>query len=390
MTTLVNWRWDIFCAVIDNFGDIGICWRLSRQLATEHTIAVKLWVDDLASFAKICPQLDTNLAVQQLAGVTICLWSTTTDWQKNAVADVVIEALACTIPMPYQQLMAAQSVKPLWLNLEYLSAESWVEGCHALPSPQPHLALDKYFYFPGFTSATGGLLQEQGLRQLAEQFIANADLQHQFWCELGITDSTNYQQKISLFAYDHPKIDSLLQYWQHSDRSILCLVPEGVLAQQLLSLYPALAASGDITLGALRLKVLPFMAQDNYDKLLWACDVNFVRGEDSIIRAHWAAKPFIWQIYRQAEQAHLDKLKAFMQRYCEKMSENMAEIVQEFWLAWNTTADLADSWRVFSALLPQIAEHNLKWHTELTLNGDLASNLVHFAEKKFIIRHNFS
>ena len=390
----VSMRWDIFCAVIDNFGDIGICWRLSRQLVQEHDIDVRLWVDDLASFARICPQIDTAAAEQVVAGVTILLWSADTDWLAAGVSPVVIEALACTIPMPYQQLMAQQSVKPLWLNLEYLSAEEWVESCHALPSPQPHLPLDKYFFFPGFTHATGGLLQEGTLQQQAEQFIDNADEQRLFWQRLGVNTPEYYWQKISLFAYDHPKLESLLRCWQNSAEPILCLVPEGALAAQLRIMYPAFLGdeSGKslLELGNLHVRLIPFVAQDEYDKLLWACDINFVRGEDSIIRAHWAAKPFIWQIYRQTEQTHLEKLNAFMQRYCEDMPDDIAQGLREFWLDWNTSNDLVQSWQKFRAMQTQIAEYNRLWRTRLTANGDLASNLVHFVEKKFIMRRNFS
>jgi uncharacterized repeat protein (TIGR03837 family) len=383
-------RWDIFCAVIDNFGDIGICWRLSRQLAAEHGIAVRLWVDDLASFNKICPQVDVSLAQQNIAGVTIRLWSASTDWQASGVASVVIEALACNVPIPYQQLMAQQDEKPLWLNLEYLSAEAWVESCHALPSPQPHLALDKYFFFPGFTAGTGGLLQEANLQQLGVQFLADASAQQQFWQQLGVNNHGYYQQKISLFAYDHPQIQSLLACWQQPNINTLCLVPEGALANQLMQYYPQLKQYGEQVINTLTLKVLPFMPQNDYDKLLLACDINFVRGEDSVIRAHWAAKPFIWQIYRQAEQVHLDKLNAFMQRYCAQMPEDVADSVQHFWLAWNTDSQLEHSWQKFSAMLPKIAEHNPIWRAALRANGDLASNLVHFVEKKFIMRRNFS
>ena len=25
--------WDLFCRVIDNHGDLGVCWRLARDLA---------------------------------------------------------------------------------------------------------------------------------------------------------------------------------------------------------------------------------------------------------------------------------------------------------------------------------------------------------------------
>ena len=392
--TLETRRWDIFCAVIDNFGDIGICWRLARQLAAEHAVQVTLWVDDLHSFQKICAEIKPDNALQQVAAVTIRHWLPDINWITEPVAQVVIEALACTIPLVYQQQMALQPQKLLWLNLEYLSAEDWVEGCHALPSPQPHLALDKYFFFPGFTRATGGLLQEAGLQHQAAAFINDCEAQCAFWQRLGIEDSAIYKQKISLFAYDHPQLESLLECWQSADAPVLCVVPEGTLAGQLSKLYPALDAAKnparDMTLGKLRLKILPFIAQAEYDKLLWACDINFVRGEDSIIRAHWAAKPFIWQIYRQAERAHLDKLNAFMQRYCAQMPAEVAEALQQFWLAWNTDISLSLSWQKCSAFLQQIADYNQQWRTTLTANGDLASNLVHFVEKKFIMRRNFS
>jgi uncharacterized repeat protein (TIGR03837 family) len=383
-------RWDIFCAVIDNFGDIGICWRLSRQLAAEHGISVRLWVDDLVSFQKICPKLDINQIEQQFNGVTVRLWSAQTDWAAEQVADVVIEALACTIPMPYQQAMAAQSTMPLWLNLEYLSAEDWIESCHALPSPQPHLPLNKYFFFPGFTAASGGLLQEAKLQQRLADFAADTQAQQQFWATLGIDNSSIYQQKISLFAYDHVQLHSLLACWQAHSSPVLCLVPEGLLAQQLMTFYPELRPQQSFTKDALTLVILPFVPQDDYDKLLAACDINFVRGEDSVIRAHWAAKPFIWQIYRQTEQTHLEKLNAFMQRYCTAMDKELAANIRNFWLAWNTDSYLAASWQQFAARCQQIADYNQHWRAQLTANGDLASNLVHFVEKKFIMRRNFS
>ena len=383
-------RWDIFCAVIDNFGDIGICWRLSRQLVSEHGVTVRLWVDDLASFQRICPQINISETRQKVAGVDIMLWSADTNWSQYHVAEVVIEALACTIPMPYQQQMAKHDVKPLWLNLEYLSAEDWVEGCHALPSPQPHLPLDKYFFFPGFTAATGGLLQEAALQQHAESFSADSLAQQQFWQQLGVQNPGIYTQKISLFAYDHPQLFTLVNGWQQSGQNILCLVPEGALATQLTGLYPQLSINRELVIDALTIKILPFMPQDDYDKLLWACDINFVRGEDSVIRAHWAGKPFIWQIYRQQQQAHLEKLNAFMLRYCAQMPADLRETVQQFWLQWNTDSTLDKSWQKFSAKRLQIAEYNRLWRAALTASGDLASNLVHFVEKKFIMRRNFS
>ena len=64
-------RWDIFCKVVDNYGDAGVCWRLARQLVAEHGLAVTLWIDALASLARIAPTLDVALADQTISGVRV-------------------------------------------------------------------------------------------------------------------------------------------------------------------------------------------------------------------------------------------------------------------------------------------------------------------------------
>ena len=141
----VRASWDIFCAVVDNFGDIGVTWRLARQLAAEHGQQVRLWVDDLDTFARLCPAASAQADQQMHEGVDVRRWSS--QWPGAEPADVVIEAFACNLPQAYINAMAASGRRILWLNLEYLSAEDWIVGCHALPSLQPN-GVQKYFFFP--------------------------------------------------------------------------------------------------------------------------------------------------------------------------------------------------------------------------------------------------
>ncbi len=68
-------QWDIFCSVVDNYGDIGVTWRLARQLVEEFAQRVCLWVDDLASFARICPELQPEQSRQICRGVEIAHWT---------------------------------------------------------------------------------------------------------------------------------------------------------------------------------------------------------------------------------------------------------------------------------------------------------------------------
>src|SRR5674476_149292 len=136
MTIATNIRCDIFCNVIDNYGDIGVCWRLARQLASEHGLAVRLWVDDLGSLVKLCPEADATLDSQRCRGVEVGLWSK--NFPGVQPADLVIEAFACKLPDSYIEAMAVQAQQPAWVNLEYLSAEDWVGGCHK-PVSYTHL-----------------------------------------------------------------------------------------------------------------------------------------------------------------------------------------------------------------------------------------------------------
>ncbi|AEK62593.1 elongation factor P maturation arginine rhamnosyltransferase EarP [Collimonas fungivorans] len=370
----------LFCKVVDNYGDIGICWRLARQLEQEHGIAVTLWVDDLASFQRICPQVAVDRELQQVGAVTIRHWSGQDGVFAAAdVADIVIEFFACDIPPGYIAAMAERVPHPVWLNLEGLSAEAWVEGCHALPSPQSR-SLTKYFFFPGFTNKTGGLLLESGLLQQRQAFQQDPAVMAAFLRQFGVTPAETASLKVSLFCYPQAPAPALFEAWQNGGAAMTCLVPEGVAVDAVETFLGRAALAGaSATRGALTVRVLPFIPQQDYDKLLWACDLNFVRGEDSFVRAQWAGKPFVWHIYPQDEDLHHVKLNAFLQSYTAT-TENLAE----FSLNWNEaakkTADWAALWASLAADMPKIAIMAMDWQRQMLANGDLACNLLKFAK----------
>lgn len=367
--------WDIFCSVVDNYGDIGVTWRLARQLATEHGQRVRLWVDDLGAFVRICPQADAQARAQEQSGVEICLWSS--DWQDAAAADVVIEAFACTLPEPYIEAMLSRASPPLWLNLEYLSAEPWVESCHGLPSMQPN-GLQKFFYFPGFRPATGGLLREADLISRRDAFQADAPAREAFLASLGV-EVRSGERLISLFAYENTGVPAWLDALAGATSSSLVLVPEGrVLADVERWAGQGLSVGDVFQHGRLRVQVLPFVRQEDYDRLLWCCDINAVRGEDSFVRAQWAGRPFIWHIYQQDEDAHLEKLEAFLALLGETLEEPLHSALRDFWLAWNGQGDPAQAWERLDCLAPQWAARIRNWQQYLTEQTDLAAGLVRF------------
>lgn len=349
-------HWDIFCRVIDNYGDIGVCWRLARQLAREHGKAVRLWVDEPASLTPICPACDATLPAQTIQGVDVRHW--TTDLAIDRIADVVVEAFACELPPAYVTAMAAATPKPRWINLEYLTAEDWAASCHGMASPHPALPLVKHFFFPGFPPATGGLLREAGLPPPAP------------WNE-------SETLELSLFCYDTAPVAGLLAALAASTRPVVCHVPPG---KPLATVKAALGGDGPWLRGAASIQPIPFLPMDDYDALLRRCAINFVRGEDSFVRAQWAGRPFIWQIYPQDDAAHHVKLDAFLERYCAAMEADLAHCVRALFIAWNSGDDIADLWPGFACRIADIARHNSEWAKQLAAQPDLATSLVKFAD----------
>lgn len=377
---------DIFCSVVDNYGDIGVCWRLARQLAQEHDIPVRLWVDDLASFHKLWPEINTRLPMQHHRGIEVRHWLS--PFPEVEPAQWVMEAFACQLPECYVAAMAAQINKPVWINLEHLSAEDWVAGCHGLPSPHPSLPLTKYFFFPGFTRQTGGLLLEQDLIARRNAFQCDPQAITNLWHTLGVPPSRQDEVRVSLFCYENPALPELLSAWSGSDIPIFCLVPEGRALPQVAEFFgQAQLSPGEICRqDNLTIQVLPFMEQERYDELLWACDMNFVRGEDSFVRAQWAARPFVWHIYPQHDHAHSQKLRAFMQLYCARLLPGAAQALQALWQAWNlspseaTAMGSGQTWRDWWMHRLVLQQHAHVWAQQLSGN-DLALNLLAFFRK---------
>ncbi|MEW6677737.1 MAG: elongation factor P maturation arginine rhamnosyltransferase EarP [Pseudomonadota bacterium] len=373
--------WDIFCTVIDNFGDIGVTWRLARQLADEHRVSVRLWVDDLAAFHQIRPEVDPTRAIQTLAGVEIRHW--TDPLPAFSPGEVVIEALACNLPESFIQAMAVQSPPPVWLNLEYLTAETWADGVHGLPSPHPRLPLVKYFYVPGFSPQTGGLTRENWLSPTRNPFQASQADQDDFWRNQKLPPRQDKELRISLFSYENAALPGWLETLAASPIPVRLLAPEGKALPQIARALavPELGPGTSARQGALKVHVLPMLDQDTYDRLLWACDLNFVRGEDSFLRAQYAARPMVWQAYRQAEGAHFAKLEAFLDRYCATLDPDTADTTRTLWQAWNAEADMTAAWPRYLAHQPALQAHAKAWDRQLAAVPDIASKLMIFCEK---------
>jgi hypothetical protein len=342
----------LFCHVIDNYGDAGVAWRLARRLGVlGHS--VELWIDATDTLERLAPALNIHPLVQ------VCAWTEATP---DTHPDAAICLFGAVLPESLLQRWAkaglqpprgeatagrvgADTPAPVWINLEYLTCEDWALGCHGLPSPHPRLPLTQWFYFPGLRAGLGGIVCEPAPEPLPADTGA---------------------LRISLFSYANAALPTLLHAWNDSAQPIeLWLCPGPAVAQ---------VAATPLPPGNLRIRQLPWLAPDAYDDLLRSCHLNFVRGEDSFVRAQLAGRPLVWQAYVQEENAHYAKIEAFLAIYAPGTT------LTAFHTAWN--AQTPTDWPALEADLARLQDNAQQWRKQVMAQGDLAENLLKFINER--------
>jgi len=386
--------WDVFCRVVDNFGDAAVCWRLARGLAAlDPPPTVRLWIDHLDVLRALVPELSPEPSRQAWDGVQVLRLNEEADF--GTPADVAVDAFGCGLPDAYVHAMAARSLeygaRPLWVLLEYLSAEPWVAAHHGLPSPHPRLPLERYFFFPGFDAQTGGLLREPGLDARRQAFLADPEQPAALWRDAGFDPPAG--KLVTLFGYENAPVDALLDAWVRGAEPVVAAVPASRLEPGVAAFMGAAGTDANVLTGrshrrgSLEVRFLPFLPQERYDELLWSAHWNFVRGEDSFVRAQWAERPFVWQLYPQAENAHIAKLEAFLELYCSGLDAALAAPLRSLFRAWNGApgsggADLELAWASLTRSEDELRRHARRWASQLVAAGDLVMKLAKFCSER--------
>ncbi|MBP8306661.1 MAG: elongation factor P maturation arginine rhamnosyltransferase EarP [Burkholderiaceae bacterium] len=407
----------LYCHVVDNFGDAGVCWRLARQLAREHALEVTLWIDRPEVLRRLVPDLvldvvqdsrfaqaeqgiarEAALAVVEpiarpVAGGTLAVRPWPLTEPIGALADAVVCAFGCEPPAWLRNRLAGGPSRPLWLNLEYLSAEDWVDGCHRLASIKPADGACEYFYFPGYRPTTGGLLRERTLLTERDAFHCGT-VASTWWRAHDLPEQPG--RRVSIFCYPDAPLPALLRAMADGPESTIALLPEGVGGAALQGLLDELGAPAPghrvprWQFGRLILARLPMLPIDDYDRLLWSCEMNFVRGEDSWLRGLWAGRPMVWQPYRQADEAHRAKLDAFLHWQTQALRglapatapRNALTALADLSHAWSAGTDPGAAWASVAAALPELTAASAALSREMALQRDLADLLVEFCNSK--------
>jgi uncharacterized repeat protein (TIGR03837 family) len=337
---------DIFCHVVDNFGDAGVTYRFAREFRLAHPFCrTRLFCDDLATLSAMRPGVNPHAIVQDHGGLVVVDSSKLDGTLAGQLgpADVVVEAFGCEIPAPYaENLLPAASV---WVNLEHLSAEPWVGGYHKQESILGGGGPKKYFFMPGFAENTGGVIVDTLVENVKQTLSARRrDLLAEFLAPFEISkpfaEGTLYGV---VFTYLRG-FDSLLRDIQDTCDTA-CLFVCGDKSKA--GMTATVQRMGGETLGASRCRVgkvdlllMPFLPQHRFDTLLCCADFNLVRGEDSLVRALFAERPFVWNAYLQKEKHHLVKVHAFCNTFAGYFDDKAAlERYHDLSLAFNSSGE---------------------------------------------------
>ena len=359
---------DLFCRVIDNFGDAGVCWRLARRLLALGVGSVRLVTDHPDVLALIAPEAGSIVRVAE--------WNA---FEREAAApgfdpaELVIESFGCRLPEAYDEALAkkraaakaAGRTPPFYLNLDYLSAEDWVEESHDVVGLHPRLDLPKLWFFPGFTARTGGVVIEDGLMEAQAHFLSSE--RDAFLSSLGADPA---RRTLFVFCYPVNRVETIAEGLRLAPAPWSVLIAPGAAGDRLEGLLSQADRSRILPVRT------PFLPQTEFDRLLWASDAAVIRGEDSFVRAQLAATPLLWSTYPTEDGAHRVKLDAWLGRFAPSLPEGLRE---DYVRASDDWLEGALDAKAFANLLvraPELARGFRAWREGLLANGDLGANIL--------------
>ena len=338
---------DIFCQVIDNYGDVGVAYRLAREFK-------RVYPNKKLRF--VINQIEELNLIRKSENIEVILYKDISKIENSA--DLIIESFGCEIPKEYMDKALKKS--KLIINLEYFSAEKWVDDFHLQES---FLGgnLKKYFFIPGLSEKSGGILLDNEFLERKKKVEANKE----YYLEK-FEIKEKYDLIGSVFSYEK-NFDSLIEELKKLDKKIILLILSEKTQKNFIKYFD----NGNHD-DKIKFVKLPCFTYDKYEELLALCDFNLVRGEDSFVRALLLGKPFLWHIYPQDENTHIKKLESFLEKYCS----NNKELKQTF-INYNINKD---DFSYFFKNFKEIEKYNKNYANYLIKNCNLMEKLINFIE----------
>ena len=380
---------DIFCEIIDNYGDIGVVYRTAKELQKIFPESkIRAFLNKLDEFKKINSQV-LDLPSQNIDGIEYITFDYLRDNANELLtAQVIIEAFGCQIPKEYMEI--AYDNSELLINLEYLSAEDWIEDFHLQSSPLGRGKLKKVFFMPGFTEKSGGVIADSNYLERIQRVLENKE----FYEKKYLSDIEDRENKIigTLFSYEK-NFTPLLEDLKKLDKDVVILAMGEKTQDSLRKILKNFSIEdfrNSLKYGKIEIRFLNFLNQEEYEELINIVDFNFVRGEDSFIRAVLTGKPYMWHIYCQEEYAHMDKIEGFLDKYrkvIENFSDedfllNMEKFFKDYNFRKENSLELGkESYLYFFENLAKIEKYNTIFRDFLIQKCNLINKLKDFIEK---------
>ena len=362
----------ILCKVVDNFGDIGVAWRLCRRLAQiQSKYKICLVVDDLEAFSKIEDGLSGCLAggAKQsinIDGVEIFPWKDVDlchevfSQNDGERLSLILELFQCGRPDWMEGILFEEKLNRTVqiIMIDYLTAEKYAEDFHCLQSLTRSAKVQKVNFMPGFTQKTGGLVIDEAWQELSEY---KAD------------------GPVLVFTYEKdwsPLAAALTEYCKEGGRKVL--IAQGRGKESMLQAF-------DAADGRDKCLELDYLNQTEWDQIMKKCSALVIRGEESMSRACLSGIPFIWHAYPQSDEYQLVKVKALLERMRQHFDERDFDVVEKAWVEINSPVGNGNPYSDFFAAVPRLVPGFRDFAASLRKNGDLASNLMTYIEKLAII-----
>lgn len=373
----------IFCKIIDNFGDAGICLRLAKLLSKEYNFEVIIWIDNLNILHKMQNNIDPKKDYQYHNKIKF-LNSKNFNKIYNLVKipNCIIEILESNIPNKVIKII--ENNKILWINLEYLSAEKWVENYHLVASIKPN-NVKKYFYFQGFKKKSGGLIREKNYDLQKQNFYKNKNIGNYFLKKNNIYYEKD-KIKIFIFAYSNLIWEKTIQTLKLINKKIIIWIANPKLLDNLNNKLLNYDEKNNIYIyDNIIIQKVKFVEQKYFDYYLWLCDIAIIRGEDSFIRAQFISKIFLWNIYFQENKIHILKLNAFLNILKKYIPDNIFKSIYALSMEINDPdfkLNLEDRLQNWQNLIYNIQKSNFKnWSNFLMKQKTAIEKLILFIKK---------
>ncbi|STO31566.1 Uncharacterized protein conserved in bacteria [Fusobacterium necrogenes] len=380
---------DIFCEIIDNYGDIGVVYRIAKELDKVFPNSkIRVFLNRIEEFKKINFQVK-DIPYQIIDGIEYITFDYVQKKAKElSTSQVIIEAFGCKIPEEYMEIAYENS--ELLINLEYLSAEDWIEDFHLQSSPLGKGKLKKVFFMPGFTEKSGGIIIDSNYLEKIEKIRKN----RAFYTKKYLGNIENKDKKIvgTLFSYEK-NFATLFEELRSLDKEVVILAMGEKTQKSLKNFFKENLIEdfrNSLKYDKIEIKFMEFLNQEEYEELINIVDFNFVRGEDSFIRAILTGKPYVWHIYCQEDYIHMKKINAFLNKYkriVKKFSDedyliNIEKFFKDYNFRKENNMELGnESYLYFFENLAKIEYYNTIFRDFLIQKCNLINKLKDFIEK---------